>query len=565
MTFCRRPYLLVYCVGATATTAFTGSSRKTHVPAKISKRHPLAPFSPSTFRQTTYLRFKPEVDDAITTSIEVTNGGGDNNDALSQALESNSLEKILSYLQSHPTFIPHLTKSQIQTIFDTIELATAESEDNTVNKRALQDANLVSAAAAGSGGIEFRSLDRVRSQMTQLYRLLREHGRLNIFGAIGRPPPSCIELSSPPPGGPVYPTSGSKIITPALLEEITNMEMINLTPRPTNLLLYGGVALALLEGLASLYFDISFNLIVVCSILLALMDQILVSGAVFETALRMIRPEMTSRITKHEAGHFLCAYILGCPVEGVVLSKWAALNDGRFGRRSSVVSAGTSYYDLDLSEQIAGVKPLTRESIDRYSIIVMGGIAAEALGFGRADGGAGDEEALVRFLSSLNPRSKSAVSAWTPDLIRNQARWGATQAVLLLREYKPCYDALVDALERGGDLGQCIAAIEEAGATAGLSWLSKPLGKILDEGEFGKWIPINEASLTDGVDMIGSNGDLSESHHATTDSMEKTNGVPTYGDDPITSTEEFLRKYRDVMERKLASLDEKLEELEAKD
>ncbi len=98
-----------------------------------------------------------------------------------------------------------------------------------------------------------------------------------------------------------------------------------------------------------------------------------------------------------------------------------------------------------------------------------------------------------------------------------------------------------------------------------MSWLSKPLGKILDEGEFGKWIPINEASLTDGVDMIGSNGDLSESHHATTDSMEKTNGVPTYGDDPITSTEEFLRKYRDVMERKLASLDEKLEELEAKD
>ncbi|KAL7432067.1 hypothetical protein ACHAXH_002808 [Discostella pseudostelligera] len=554
---CRRPYLLVYCVGAT--TAFLAPARPTFVPAKISKRQPLAPFSPSNFGQTTYLRFKPEVDEATTTSIEVTNN------ALSQAIESNNLEKILSYLQTHPTFIPHLTKSQIQTIFDAIELATAESDDNTVNKRALQDANLVSAAAAGSGGIEFRSLDRVRSQMTQLYRLLREHGRLNIFGAIGRPPPSCISLSSPPPEGPVYPTSGSKIITPTLLEEITNMEMINLTPRPTNLLLYGGVALALLEGLASLYFDISFNLIVVCSILLALMDQILVSGAVFETALRMVRPEMTSRITKHEAGHFLCAYILGCPVEGVVLSKWAALNDGRFGRRSSVVSAGTSYYDLDLSEQIAGVKPLTRESIDRYSIIVMGGIAAEALEFGRADGGAGDEEALVRFLSSLNPRSKNAVSAWTPDLIRNQARWGATQAVLLLREYKPCYDALVDALERGGDLGQCIAAIEEAGAKAGLNWLSKPLGKILDEGEFGKWIPINEVSLTDGVDMIGSNGDLSESHHATTDSIAKTNGVPTYGDDPITSTEEFLRKYRDVMEKKLASIDEKLEELEAKD
>ena len=86
-------------------------------------------------------------------------------------------------------------------------------------------------------------------------------------------------------------------------------------------------------------------------------------------------------------------------VEGVVLSTWTALQDGRFGGRSTrAVSAGTSYYDLDMSEQILGVKPLTHDSIDRYSIIVMGGIAAEALEFGRADGGAGDEDALVRIL-----------------------------------------------------------------------------------------------------------------------------------------------------------------------
>ena len=127
---------------------------------------------------------------------------------------------------------------------------TAESDDNTVNKRALQDGTLN--LATGGGGIEFRLLDRVRSQMTQLYRLLRENGRLNIFSAVGRPPPSCINVSSPPEG-PLYLASGSKIIPPTLLEEITNMEMINLTPRPTNLLLYGSVALALLEGLASLF------------------------------------------------------------------------------------------------------------------------------------------------------------------------------------------------------------------------------------------------------------------------------------------------------------------------
>lgn len=474
------------------------------------------------------------------------------NASLETTLESNNLDKILSYLETHSSSIPSLTGAQLQSIFYAIELATAQSDENTVNKRAIEDANISSAQ------IEFQALDRVRAQMTKLYRLLREQGRLNVFGAIGRLPPSSISMASPLEGT-VYPTSGSKIITPKLLETITNIEMINLTPQPTNLLLYGGGALAILEGILSLYLGINFNLLVVITLLLFLMDQVLVSGAVSETALRMVQPEMTRRITKHEAGHFLCAYVLGCPVEGVVLSTWAALNDGRFGGRSgSAVSAGTSYYDLDLSEQIAGTKPLTRESIDRYSIIVMGGIAAEAVEYGRADGGAGDEEALVRFLRSLNPRSGNAVSAWTPELIRNQARWGATQSVLLLKEYKPCYDALVDALERGGDLGQCIVAIEDAAKREGLGFLRSPMGKVLEEGEYGKWIPITEEELSSNGDMPINNG------FSSLPTEGQTNGVPTYGEDPITSTEEFLKKYRDVMEKKLATIDDQLEEMDNK-
>ena len=494
----------------------------------------------------------------------------DDDDSLDQTLDSNNLEEILSYLQSHPpSMIASLSQSQLESIFRAIEVATVESDENTVNKRAIEDART----------IDFRSMDRARAQMTKLYRLLREGGRLDVFGAVGRPPPpsssSSVAASPPPPPPPpqwlpVYPTSGSKLISPTLLEKITGMEMISLTPRPTNLLLYGGAALAVVEGIASLYFGINFNLLVACTILLAVMDQVLVSGAVFETALRMVKPEMSGRITRHEAGHFLCAYLLGCPVEGVVLSTWAALNDGRFGGRSArAVSAGTSYYDLDLSEQISGAKPLTRESIDRFSIIVMGGIAAEAVEFGRADGGAGDEDALVRFLRSLNPRSQNAVSAWTPDLIRNQARWGATQAVLLLREYKPCYDALVDALERGGDLGQCIVAIEEAARRENKGWLQEPLGIVLEEGEFGKWVAIDDAGIENslGADWgtIGGNGATLQPSSSSEISLDYTNGVPTYGEDPITSTEEFLRKYRQVMEKKLASIDEKLEELDAKE
>ena len=455
-----------------------------------------------------------------------------------QVVSSSNLQSIIHYLELHDLL--SLSDSQLLSLFDAIETATKNSDGNTVNTRALEDAKAV----------EFRSLDRARAQMTKLYRMLRDCGRLQTFGAVARDPPKELSLSMP--FGPVYPASGSKIITPTLLEEVTGIEMLNLTPQPTNFLLYGGAALAVLEGLVSIYFQINFNVLVGFTLLLALTDQVLVSGAVFETGLRMVLPDMTKRITKHEAGHFLCAYLLGCPVEGVVLSTWAAIQDGRFGGRSTgAVSAGTSYYDIDLSEQIAGMKPLTRDSIDRFSIIVMGGIAAEALEFGRADGGAGDEEALVRFLRSLNPRSSNAVSAWSPDLIRNQARWGATQAVLMMKEYKPCYDALVVALERGGDLGTCIVAIENAAKKEGLGWLRQPVGTVFDEGEFGRWeFGFNDMKnrSNESPDIIVANGG--------------TNGVPTFGEDPITSTEEFLQKYREQMTRKLESIDAQLAELD---
>jgi hypothetical protein len=111
-----------------------------------------------------------------------------------------------------------------------------------------------------------------------------------------------------------------------------------------------------------------------------------------------------------------------------------------------------------------------------------------ALNFGMADGGAGDEMALVRFLSNLNPRGGGA-TIWNIDAIKNQARWGSLQAILLLREYKHCYDALVDALERGGDLGECVYAIETAAKANGLPTIAeRPLGYIVDQGLYGEWM-----------------------------------------------------------------------------
>lgn len=165
---------------------------------------------------------------------------------------------------------------------------------------------------------------------------------------------------------------------------------------------------------------------------------------------------------------------------GCVLSAWAAQKDSRF---KDQVTAGTSFFDPVLADDMNLRSTVTRPSIDRYSIVVMAGIAAEALNFEKAEGGAGDEMALTGFLSAINPnlgsnRGVSRAAVWDYERIRNQARWGACQSVLLLKTYSKCYDALVDALERGGKLGECIYAIERAARDNDLGRLTKPIGVV---------------------------------------------------------------------------------------
>jgi len=96
---------------------------------------------------------------------------------------------------------------------------------------------------------------------------------------------------------------------------------------------------------------------------------------------------------------------------------------------------------------------LTDATIDRYSIVLMAGIAAEALEYGQAEGGQSDEAALLRVLTCLNP-------PWSKERVFNQARWAVLQAILILKKQKKAYDALVDALSRKKPLGDCIALIE---------------------------------------------------------------------------------------------------------
>jgi hypothetical protein len=148
------------------------------------------------------------------------------------------------------------------------------------------------------------------------------------------------------------------------------------------------------------------------------------------------------------------------------------------------------------------------------------------------------------FLSQLNGKGGGGGNAWNDATISNQARWGALQAVLMLREYKPAYDALVDALERGGKLGDCIHAIELAGRQHNLEPQSKPVGYILDQGLYGEW---TTEMITDVVTTT-----------ATATTTAASQGKP------VTEIESFdqLNEYRTQVEGRLREIDARIKEIE---
>ena len=257
--------------------------------------------------------------------------------------------------------------------------------------------------------------------------------------------------------------SDTGLLPAAEIKTVTTEEQLRLTGLPTSAFapprgnqpfdIIAGAGAAWLLAWTSKQFDIDLGFVLAAVVSTAVADRLLLRGAIIETATRTLRPGYTRTVREHEAGHFLVAYLLGCPIEACVLDPFAAAKDGRIMAGGA---AGTVFFDPELGRAMSGGR-LTREIIDRYSVVVMAGIAAEAAQNGKAEGGLADETALVQLLGSLdNGRT------WDLPRVRNQARWAASQALLLLREHGAAYKALCVALERGEGVGKCVLAIEEA-------------------------------------------------------------------------------------------------------
>ncbi|XP_027342858.1 uncharacterized protein LOC113855419 [Abrus precatorius] len=267
--------------------------------------------------------------------------------------------------------------------------------------------------------------------VSNAYKFLRDRGFLPNFG-------KCRNIV----------LEGPRNVTPDVLSSSTGLEVTKLAPKKWGL--SDGSSTVLVAFLCGASFllsqgiDIRPNLAAILG--LAIADAIFLGG----TCLAQISsywPPYRRRILVHEAGHLLTAYLMGCPIRGVILDPIVAMQMGIQGQ------AGTQFWDEKVANDLAQGR-LDGTAFDRYCMVLFAGIAAEALVYGEAEGGENDENLFRSICLLLEPPLSIAEMS-------NQARWSVLQSYNLLKWHKDAHRAAVKALESRGSLSVVIRRIEE--------------------------------------------------------------------------------------------------------
>ncbi|MEM6256310.1 MAG: ATP-dependent Zn protease [Cyanobacteria bacterium P01_D01_bin.156] len=161
-------------------------------------------------------------------------------------------------------------------------------------------------------------------------------------------------------------------------------------------------------------------------------------------------PEYCDRIVRHEAGHFLTAYLLGIPIDAYTLTAWETL-------RAGVDGTGGVIFKTDEIDQAVKLGKISQQEVDRYCTVWMAGIAAEEMTYGSAQGGQDDRLKLNLLWQQIN-RPLAEVPL--------KQRWSMLQAKTLIEKQPDAYSALIDAMAERRPVDECCNLIEQNLQTA---------------------------------------------------------------------------------------------------
>ena len=152
------------------------------------------------------------------------------------------------------------------------------------------------------------------------------------------------------------------------------------------------------------------------------------------------------RRVRHEAAHMMCGYMCGLPLAGYGTDPSPQCEF--FDRRDGNYNDGEIYKKK---------RPFNDEEVERIAVTAMSGLMGELTYYDKADGGTGDLEALQEvFFRSDSEKLKK------PQAREDLTRWGAYTSKNMLSDYASVYEKLMEAMERGASVEECIATIESA-------------------------------------------------------------------------------------------------------
>mmetsp|Transcript_7056 Transcript_7056/g.14229 ORF Transcript_7056/g.14229 Transcript_7056/m.14229 type:complete len:360 (-) Transcript_7056:112-1191(-) len=161
---------------------------------------------------------------------------------------------------------------------------------------------------------------------------------------------------------------------------------------------------------------------------------------VFINFFSQVFPDYRERVAKHEAAHFLVAYLCGVPATGYSLD---------LGKEH------TDLIEAKLQRRLSTRGKLAASEVDALALVACAGIAAEAMNYEEVTGQNADLLLLQRIINRSEEKLNQNA---TIDL----TRWAVCQAATLLKENQPAFDALSAAMKEGASVSKCIEIIESA-------------------------------------------------------------------------------------------------------